>query len=82
MPDYSSPRSLSGTGWVLIHDIIEIAASNFHSLQAFAMTWGAVPWILSAELSSPHLREKSLALGAFSAYGVGESIHDKAKDTC
>ncbi|GFZ46820.1 hypothetical protein JCM24511_04040 [Saitozyma sp. JCM 24511] len=38
---------------------------------AFASTWGNIPWTVSAELPSDEVRDKTLALSAFSAYATG-----------
>ncbi|ORY89803.1 general substrate transporter [Leucosporidium creatinivorum] len=48
-----------------------LIASCFIWVAAFGASWGTLPWIVSAEISSQMLREKSLALGAWSGYGVG-----------
>ncbi len=38
---------------------------------AFGISWGPVCWTVTAETPSAALREKSIALGAWSGYAVG-----------
>ncbi|ORY89777.1 general substrate transporter [Leucosporidium creatinivorum] len=48
-----------------------LIAACFIWIAAFGASWGTLPWIVSAEISSQMLREKSLASAAWSGFGVG-----------
>lgn len=40
-------------------------------LFAFTQSWTNIPWTISAEVPADHLRDKTLAIGAFSGYISG-----------
>lgn len=46
-------------------------AAIFIWVFSFAPTWGALPWTTAAEISSQHLRAKTLAVAAWGGYAVG-----------
>ncbi|GFZ44306.1 hypothetical protein JCM24511_02028 [Saitozyma sp. JCM 24511] len=43
----------------------------FKWIAVFAVSWGSLPWTISAELSSPSLREKTVAVGSWMGFAVG-----------
>lgn len=43
-------------------------------LVAFSQSWTNIPWTVSAELPSNRLRDKTLTIGAWGGYGVGEHL--------
>ena len=46
-------------------------AAIFTWVLTFSPTWGALPWTNAAEISSQHLRAKTLAVAAWAGYAVG-----------
>ncbi len=51
-----------------------LVAALFLWVVFFSNTWSIMPWTVSAEISSAPLREKTLAIGAWSGFGVGLAI--------
>ncbi|KAK8843942.1 hypothetical protein IAR55_006734 [Kwoniella newhampshirensis] len=48
-----------------------LVASLFLYIAFFSNTWSVMPWTVSAEISAAPLREMTLAIGAWSGFGVG-----------